>query len=411
MTSPPHCWQLRPGPPPTALAPLPWTGATHAWSSPHLMTTAADTFTIAYDGTDFQVRGTKGRANRDGRAARGVELVVCGPADPVGAGRTDAGVHGWGQVVSLDLPVDTDLAGLQRRVNRMCGPASLCATSVGADPEFHARYSATYRLYRYHVLNSPSEPLRRSHRLARHRTLQLWAMNLACDPLIGEHDFATFCRRRSGAADHERSLVGTCSARMEGGPRRRTRPPAVRDPRQCVLPPDGAFDRRHARGRRRRQAARGRRARHSAVPDRQVAGRVARPTAGAVGSRLPGGGGESLRRRITRVCVCGGNTQSPSVINWWRTVLTRPRNQTSSTQDTSICHVVRSKCSPVKLPHLAASASMSSSTCVRRAFHRSTDAWVPSGPSLSSSSVARVRSFIRYSGRVSKTSLSHPGWK
>ena len=40
----------------------------------------------------------------------------------VAAGRTDAGVHGWGQVVSGDLPEGTDLAGMQRRINKLCGP-------------------------------------------------------------------------------------------------------------------------------------------------------------------------------------------------------------------------------------------------------------------------------------------------
>ena len=126
-----------------------------------------------------------------------IERVVRQPANLVGAGRTDAGVHAWGQVVSCDLPDHTDLGGLQRRVNRMCGPEiAVRDWEWATDPEFHARYSAGSRLYRYHVLNA------REHnpfvaRTAWHVTepLQLWAMNLACDPLIGEHDFSTFCRR------------------------------------------------------------------------------------------------------------------------------------------------------------------------------------------------------------------------
>ena len=155
-------------------------------------------FTVSYDGTDLS-----GFAEQVGvrtvmselRAA--IERVVRQPANLVGAGRTDAGVHAWGQVVSCDLPDHTDLGGLQRRVNRMCGPEiAVRDWEWAADPEFHARYSAGSRLYRYHVLNA------REHnpfvaRTAWHVTepLQLWAMNLACDPLIGEHDFSTFCRR------------------------------------------------------------------------------------------------------------------------------------------------------------------------------------------------------------------------
>jgi tRNA pseudouridine38-40 synthase len=79
----------------------------------------------------------------------------------------------------------------------MCGPQiAVRDIQWTEDPEFHARYSATYRHYRYHVLNAPEQnPF--TARTAWHVTepLNLWAMNLACDPLYGEHDFSTFCRR------------------------------------------------------------------------------------------------------------------------------------------------------------------------------------------------------------------------
>ncbi|MGZ4679588.1 MAG: tRNA pseudouridine(38-40) synthase TruA, partial [Ilumatobacteraceae bacterium] len=77
---------------------------------------------VAYDGTLFH-----GFADNDGvRTVMGVlreamERVVRQPVELVGAGRTDAGVHAWGQVVSCDLP-EMDLDALERRVNRMCGP-------------------------------------------------------------------------------------------------------------------------------------------------------------------------------------------------------------------------------------------------------------------------------------------------
>ena len=154
--------------------------------------------TVAYDGTDFH-----GFAEADGvrtvmgdlRAA--VETVVRVPVDPVGAGRTDAGVHGWGQVVSLDLPEGTDLDDLQRRVNRMLAPSiAVREAAYTADPGFNARFSALWRHYRYHVLNHPvASPF--EARTAWHvpQPLQVWAMQLACDPLIGEHDFSSFCRR------------------------------------------------------------------------------------------------------------------------------------------------------------------------------------------------------------------------
>ena len=79
---------------------------------------------VAYDGAPF-----RGFAVNDGvRTVMGelgaaVATVVRAPVELTGAGRTDAGVHGWGQVVSGDLPATTDLDGLVRRLNKLCAPA------------------------------------------------------------------------------------------------------------------------------------------------------------------------------------------------------------------------------------------------------------------------------------------------
>ena len=167
--------------------------------------------TVAYVGT-----GLHGFAETDGvRTVMGelrtaIETIVRGPASPVGAGRTDAGVHGWGQVVSLDLPEDTDLEDLQRRVNRMCAPAIAVRDAAWTvDPEFHARFSASWRQYRYHVLNGPvPDPFVADTAWYVPQPLRLWAMQLACDPLIGEHDFSSFCRRpRVADGDNVRSMT------------------------------------------------------------------------------------------------------------------------------------------------------------------------------------------------------------
>ncbi len=78
------------------------------------------------------------------------------PVDLVGAGRTDAGVHAWGQVVSCDLPDDLDLGDLARRINKLCSPAISIRSAEWTEPEFDARFSATWRCYRYHVWNDPA---------------------------------------------------------------------------------------------------------------------------------------------------------------------------------------------------------------------------------------------------------------
>jgi tRNA pseudouridine38-40 synthase len=116
--------------------------------------------------------------------------------DLVGAGRTDAGVHAWGQVVSCDIPSATQLDNLIRRVNRMCGPRLVIRSGEWVSDEFNARFSAQWRHYRYTVLNGPiGNPLMTTNVWHVSRPLMLPAMQLACDPLIGEHDFTTFCRK------------------------------------------------------------------------------------------------------------------------------------------------------------------------------------------------------------------------
>ena len=154
--------------------------------------------TVAYDGTSFH-----GFAENDGvRTVMGelrdaVERVVRRSVELVGAGRTDAGVHGWGQVVSCDLPDDTDLDGLVRRINRMCGPQVVARSAEWtAAPDFSARFSAKWRHYRYDVWNAP-QPNAFLATTSWHVSapLSLPALRLSCDPLIGEHDFTSFCRR------------------------------------------------------------------------------------------------------------------------------------------------------------------------------------------------------------------------
>jgi tRNA pseudouridine38-40 synthase len=152
---------------------------------------------VAYDGAGFHgFAESAATPTVMGVLRAAIERVVRQPVELVGAGRTDAGVHAWGQVVSGDLPADVDLEGLARRVTRMCGPSVVVRSAEWADdPAFSARFSARYRHYRYDVVNQ-SVPVPALASRAWHvpAPLGIHAMRLACDPLIGEHDFSSFCR-------------------------------------------------------------------------------------------------------------------------------------------------------------------------------------------------------------------------
>ena len=112
------------------------------------------------------------------------------------AGRTDSGVHAWGQVVSFDAREDADPVALQRAVNRALRPGIVVREAAVAEPRFDARRAAKGRVYRYSIRNDAvADPFSAGTAWHVPAPLDLAAMRLACDPLLGEHDFSSFCRR------------------------------------------------------------------------------------------------------------------------------------------------------------------------------------------------------------------------
>lgn len=158
---------------------------------------------VAYDGTDFHGFAEQpGHRTVAGTLREAIEKVVRQPVELTCAGRTDRGVHAWGQVVSLDLPAGTDLDGLHRSLLKLCGPAVVVREVAEVAPDFDARFSARARTYRYTVLNRPvPDPF--LTRTAWHvpQPLDVELLTLACDPFLGEHDFSAFCRRPKPGPD------------------------------------------------------------------------------------------------------------------------------------------------------------------------------------------------------------------
>ena len=166
--------------------------------------------TVAYDGSGFRgFAPNPGVRTVMGELADAIALVVRQPIGLTGAGRTDAGVHAWGQVVSGDLPDDIDLDDLGRRLNKLCAPAIAVRDLAWVDGGFDARFSATWRHYHYDVWNGATpNPLLGGRAWWVAQPLARWALQAACDPLIGEHDFASFCRRpKTAEGEPEPSLV------------------------------------------------------------------------------------------------------------------------------------------------------------------------------------------------------------
>ena len=162
--------------------------------------------TVAYDGSGFSGFAPNPGVKTVGGALRtSLERILRHQVPITCAGRTDAGVHGWGQVVTFDTAADgLDLARLVRSLNLMCGPAVVVRDAATVPAEFDARRSATARCYRYTVLNTPTaNPLLANTVWHVSEPLDLAAMRLGCDPLIGTHDYSSFCRKPRVADDEE----------------------------------------------------------------------------------------------------------------------------------------------------------------------------------------------------------------
>lgn len=165
--------------------------------------------TLQYDGTDFhgwQVQGelrtvqgelTKALSQIDGR-----DLLVNG------SGRTDAGVHAEGQVASVNLQKDITPLKLRAAINGNTGKdVRVFETEVMSD-DFHARYSALEKTYRYRVVNAPViSPfwLRYAHHEA--RSLNLEEMERSAELFLGEHEWSAFSSAQSDVETKTRTIT------------------------------------------------------------------------------------------------------------------------------------------------------------------------------------------------------------
>lgn len=169
--------------------------------------------TLGYDGTGYagwarqpQVRTVQGDLED---ALQGIDsrigAVVC-------AGRTDAGVHARTQVVHVEVPLDVWLSrgaeGLVRQLNRLTDDRIHVRSVTAAPPGFDARFSALSRSYSYRICDDSAnwDPLFREWVTMHRKTLDVAAMARAGEHLVGEHDFAAFCRPREGASTIRRIL-------------------------------------------------------------------------------------------------------------------------------------------------------------------------------------------------------------
>ena len=171
-------------------------------------------FDLTYDGTNYAGWAKQpDQRTLQGALEDALAKILRTPINTVVAGRTDAGVHATGQVVHADLPEDApnsryrpdediwDLAHFKFRLNQILEEDFRVLDVALAPINFDARFTASSRHYRYKLLDGNQDllPLKRLDAATWFRPLDVELMNQASRPLLGKHDFLTFCRYREGA--------------------------------------------------------------------------------------------------------------------------------------------------------------------------------------------------------------------
>jgi tRNA pseudouridine38-40 synthase len=171
---------------------------------------------LEYDGAGFSGWAAQpGRRTVEGVLREALETLLRGQVELSVAGRTDAGVHASGQVVSVatagDLAPERVLRGLAGLL-----PADVAARAVDeAPPGFDARRDARARAYEYRVLCGPPSPLRRDRVLHHPAPLDADAMGAAAALVVGRHDFRAFTPTRTEHVFFHRTVT-RCGWRRRG---------------------------------------------------------------------------------------------------------------------------------------------------------------------------------------------------
>lgn len=155
---------------------------------------------IEYDGTaycGFQRQLTGPSIQQELEHA--ISVISGKETTVIGAGRTDSGVHAFGQVVAYDLDWPHGQDALWRALNANL-PADIAVVRLSETKEdFHPRFDAKKRAYKYYIYNEPvRSPFFRRTSWNVGQQLDIGRMNLAANAIVGEHDFATFGRPPQG---------------------------------------------------------------------------------------------------------------------------------------------------------------------------------------------------------------------
>lgn len=158
---------------------------------------------LAYDGSGFRGYARQsGQRTVQGELEEALKTVLGAIPETWVAGRTDAGVHARRQVVSMVSKDTFDTDTVLRSLNGILGPEIAIFGIEQADDEFNARFSARWRRYRYLVdTGIAPDPMTRHQAWHVGPSIDMERVRSATVPLLGEHDFSSFCRSVEGRSN------------------------------------------------------------------------------------------------------------------------------------------------------------------------------------------------------------------
>lgn len=170
---------------------------------------------LEYDGTAYvgwqrQMNGRSVQGEIEGVLVRVLQEAV----SVIGAGRTDAGVHARGQVGNFRTASHLTTNEIHRALNGLLPDDIIVHEAQDVPLEFHARYSAKARRYSYLISRGPTALLRHQCWVLKYR-LDVAKMQTCAEWILGEHDFASFCRTQADV-DHHSCTVGESKWVEEG---------------------------------------------------------------------------------------------------------------------------------------------------------------------------------------------------
>ncbi|HKZ19575.1 MAG TPA: tRNA pseudouridine(38-40) synthase TruA [Acidimicrobiia bacterium] len=173
---------------------------------------------LSYLGSGFRgLARQPGQRTVQGEVETSLSRITGEPVTTVAAGRTDAGVHARQQVLSFSVVRDLDVHRVLRSLSKTLAPEIAPFSLIVVDEEFDARHSAKFRVYRYRILNREvADPFRHATVWHVPEPLDIEAMDLGVSGMVGEHDFAAFCRASSAGGTGRRVIsAGWAAAELD----------------------------------------------------------------------------------------------------------------------------------------------------------------------------------------------------